>query len=112
MRRAILGRKSSWGSLSASWSCGIICGIVPLLEAEGCADVDAALKRIFPDEDRRPTILFYDKACVLHRYLSGRGDLSWVGTLLIVDRYVTCGAVFPKHTGLCSERLRAPRRKR
>ena len=76
------------------------------------ADVDAALKRIFPDEDRRPTILFYDKAYVLHRYLSGRGDLSWVGTMLIVDRYVTCGAVFPKHTGLCSERLRAPRRKR
>lgn len=112
MLRAILGRKSSWGSLSASWSCGIICGIEPLLEAAGCADVDAALKRIFPDEDRRPTILFYDKACVLHRYLSGRGDLSWVGTMLIVDRYVTCGAVFPKHTGLCSERLRAPRRKR
>ena len=109
MLRAILGRKSRWGSLSASWSCGIICGIVPLLEAEGCADVDAALKHIFPDEDRRPTILFYDKACVLDRYLSGRGDLSWVGTMLIVDRYVTRGPVFPKHPGQFNERLRTPR---
>lgn len=89
MLRGILGRKSSWGSLSASWSCGIICGIVPLLEAEGCAEVDAALRLIFWDEDRRPTILFYDKACVLDRYLTGKGDLSWRGTLLIVDRYET-----------------------
>ncbi|CAN0301237.1 unnamed protein product [Ectocarpus sp. 6 AP-2014] len=87
MLRGILGRKSSWGSLSASWSCGIIYGIVPLLEAEGCAEVDAALQKIFPDEDRRPTIIFYDKACVLDRYLTGKGDLSWVGTLLIVDRF-------------------------
>jgi len=86
MLRGILGRKSNWGSLSVSWCCGIICGIEPLLEAEGCAEVDAALKKIFPDEAQRPTVLFYDKACLFDRYLSRRGDLAWVATMLIVDR--------------------------
>lgn len=86
MLRGILGRRSSWGSLVASWSCGIICGIAPLLEAEGCEEVDEALQFIFPVEDRRPTVLFYDKACVLDQYFIGRGNTSWSGTLLIVDR--------------------------
>ncbi|CAB1106722.1 unnamed protein product [Ectocarpus sp. CCAP 1310/34] len=54
-------------------------------EAEGCAEVDAVLKKIVPDEDRRPTIFFYDTAYLFDRYLSRRGDLSWVATMLIVQ---------------------------
>lgn len=81
--RAVFGRRSS---LLAGCNCGAICGHVPLLEAEGCEEVDGALKLIFPNEDRRPTILFYDKACVLDVYLSGRGDTSWLEILLVVDR--------------------------
>lgn len=87
--RSILGRRTSWGSLLVSWSCGVICGIVPLLEAEGLQEVDAALREIFPDEAKRPVILFYDKACQLRPYFLNRGDLSWRGTLLLVDRYVS-----------------------
>lgn len=84
--RNILGRRTNWGSLMASWSCGIICGIVPLLEAEGLQEVDVALNEMFPDVEKRPVVLFYDKACEYHAYLANRGDDSWGGTLLIVDR--------------------------
>lgn len=56
------------------WSCGLICGIVPILEVEGCAEVDATLELIFPDEDRPPTVLLHDKAGIFDRYLSRRGD--------------------------------------
>lgn len=86
--RAILGRRTSFGSLTGVWGCGIIFGIEPLLESEGCEEVVAALERFFPDENRRPTVLFYDKACVLDRYLAGRGETSWRDTLFIVDRQV------------------------
>ena len=86
--RAILGRRSSFGSLTGVWGCGIVFGISPLLESEGCEEVLAALQRFFPDENRRPTILFFDKACVLDRYVTGRGDSSWRYTLFIVDRQV------------------------
>ena len=52
----------------------MICGHVPLLEAEGCEEVDGSLKLMFPDDGRRPTILFYDKACVLGRLLERAGE--------------------------------------
>ncbi|CAN0111257.1 unnamed protein product [Ectocarpus sp. 13 AM-2016] len=70
MLRGILERRSSWGSPSASWSCRIICGIVPLSEVEGCAEVDAALQNNFPG------LLLWTGWQALHPALLGR-LLSW-----------------------------------
>ena len=62
LRRAVLGRRSSWGSLCAVYNCGIILGIGPLLEAEGCEEVEELLRQFFPGPERTPAIIFYDKA--------------------------------------------------
>lgn len=64
-----------------------MCGIIALLEAEGLQEVDAGLTRIFPDEDSRPAVVFYDNTCGYRRYLVGRGDTSWRNTQLVVHRY-------------------------
>ena len=92
--RAILGRRTSFGSLTISWTCGLIFGIYPLLEAEGLQEVDEGLRYIMPDETRFPTILFYDKVgagCYfIPRLLCRMGDVmgSRGGNILRVHNQI------------------------
>ena len=86
--RGIYGRRSHFGSLTMSWACGIICGADTMYEAEGFQEVDRALKKLFRDETRRPAVLYYDTACGYEEFLRKRKDQFWVGTQLVVDRYV------------------------
>ena len=87
--RAIYGRRTTFGVLTASWPCGIICGMETLYEWEGMVEVDNALKTLFADESRRPAVLFYDNACGYDSYLNARNDQFWSNTHLVVDRCVT-----------------------
>jgi len=59
--RAILGTRTSWGSLTMVWCCGLIFGMHDLLEAEGLEEVDEGIRHLMPDKSRLPTVLFYDK---------------------------------------------------
>ena len=59
-----------------------------MYEAEGFQEVDRALKKLFRDETRRPAVLYYDTACGYEEFLRKRKDQFWVGTQLVVDRYV------------------------
>ena len=64
----------------------MICSAGPLYEAEGMREVDVVLRRMFPDESRRPAVLYYDLACRYRDYIRTRHPLFWRGTLLAVDR--------------------------
>eukprot|EP00752_Nemacystus_decipiens_P004620 g4217.t1 len=85
--RAIYGRRTTFGVLTASWPCGIICGMETLYEWEGMVEVDKALKTLFADPSRRPAVLFYDNACGYDVYLNARNDQFWRNTQLVVDRF-------------------------
>lgn len=84
--RSMFDRRTTFGDLIASYSCGIICGIGSLWEAEGMAEVDTALNAIWPVISTRPELLFYDLACARWTYLVTHPDILWAGTRLIVDR--------------------------
>ncbi|CAN0127766.1 unnamed protein product [Pylaiella littoralis] len=93
--RRIYGRRTTFRSLTASWACGIVCGVEPLYEAEGLREVDEALKSMFREEARRPAVLYYDPACGYDRNLRARNNIFWRGTHLVVDRYPRQGATGP-----------------
>lgn len=82
----MFGKQTSFGHFIVSCNCGIICGATGLHESEGMEDVLASLDGILPLASTRPNTMFYDKACVLDRYLNNNNDDSWAMTRWIVDR--------------------------
>lgn len=85
--RSIFCARQTWGSLVCIRPCGVVCGVQPIWEAEGMVEVDRALNAAFPEENSRPQLVFYDRACQRRRYLVGRGDTTWAGTSWVVDRF-------------------------
>lgn len=86
--RSMFDRRTTFGDLVASYSCGVIPGLSGLWEAEGMVEVATALDSIWPLAATRPEILFYDLACRRWTFLNNNPDVSWAGTRLIVDRLV------------------------
>lgn len=84
--RAMFAKQNSHGNFVVHLNCGIIAGSAPLHESEGMAEVDRCLNDILPLHRTRPDIMFFDKACVLDRYLDNQQDASWPMTRWIVDR--------------------------
>lgn len=95
--RGIFGRRSHFGCLTTSWTCGIICGVETMNEAEGFEEVDKALKHLFRDVTRRPAVLYYDTACGYEAFLRKRRDRFWRWTQLVVDRYLRAQCMFTEN---------------
>ncbi|CAN0495213.1 unnamed protein product [Ectocarpus sp. 12 AP-2014] len=85
--RSMLGPRHTFGYLICTWSCGIIAGMSPLIEAEGDSETAAALDDIWQDPAHRPNILFYDRGCKRRKHLRCHPDPTWAMTINIVDRF-------------------------
>lgn len=83
--RAMLGKRTTFGHLISSFTCGIIAGSGILWEGEGQEQVAAALNDIWR-RTSPPTLMFYDVACKRRRYLLTHPDWFWMSTINIVDR--------------------------
>lgn len=57
--RAIYGRRTSFGSITAGWPCGIVCGIQPSYESERMEEVHVALQGMVPDEARHQAVFSF-----------------------------------------------------
>eukprot|EP00752_Nemacystus_decipiens_P010643 g9480.t1 len=84
----MLGPRHTWGALVCTWSCGVMCGISPLLEAEGDFEVAAALNDIWQEPRHRPFLMFYDRSCFRVKHLELHPDPLWGMTVMVTDRFL------------------------